>query len=60
MVEGKMAEAYRQAFSHVVVVETGRWMCYVTGHDAPCGCFACNASARKGCEAAKHIQEGRA
>jgi len=53
-------EAYRAAFSHVVVEETtGEWICYVTGLHAPCGCFACNASAQKGCAEAKKISEAR-
>jgi len=53
----KQAKVYRDAFSHVSVDESGRWMCWVTGLTAPCGCFACNAAARKGCEEVKKVTE---
>jgi len=45
------AEIYRAAFTHITVLPDGSWLCWVTGLSAPCGCFACNAAAQKGCQA---------
>ena len=57
----RMAAAYRTAFAHVEVdAGSGRWTCWVTGLTAPCGCFACNAAARRGCAAADAIRAGGA
>jgi hypothetical protein len=45
--EVEAARIYRDSFTHICVSKDGSWMCWVTGLNAPCGCFACNASAQK-------------